>query len=525
MNILSMISTVIYTFFFIGAALTIRVEKKNILKWTSIAVLTSLGWWSFCNAFFFAADTVEQAWCWHKLSSIGWCGFVPLTSYYFLTLVNDKKKKAPWWKQLLFFTPAVVLIARNLFGDTTSLAQNIVQSTSGWGWTYENSISSFWLWAYLLYVALYLGLSFFLLYKWGKAAKHKMKKEMASGFIVLDCITILFGIVTDVIFPLTRPILPALASVGAALFGIGYFGIVCRFDIFNIDKVISAEDILKISSNPLLIVDESMEILKCNIAAEHLLGYDKNELMGENLTRLTSIPIAIDQFSCNDQLTNVVSQMHCKDGNVKDVLLSTSIANDSRNSFICIIVSCQDITKEKKTQDELELAREKYKRLADDYQKLANYDSLTGLPNRRCFFDALSNYEKQYETEKKDFTILFFDLDNFKYINDLYGHAAGDRVLIAAADKLKACMGKDEFIARLGGDEFMMIIPVAEAASIDNKMRLIHDAFSQSILLNGAPYQIHVSIGFGIFSQAKNTINLMQIADEAMYVDKQKSKA
>ncbi|MEG2316742.1 MAG: GGDEF domain-containing protein, partial [Clostridia bacterium] len=246
---------------------------------------------------------------------------------------------------------------------------------------------------------------------------------------------------------------------------------------------------------------------------------------GENLTRLTSIPIAIDQFSCNDQLTNVVSQMHCKDGNVKDVLLSTSIANDSRNSFICIIVSCQDITKEKKTQDELELAREKYKRLADDYQKLANYDSLTGLPNRRCFFDALSNYEKQYETEKKDFTILFFDLDNFKYINDLYGHAAGDRVLIAAADKLKACMGKDEFIARLGGDEFMMIIPVAEAASIDNKMRLIHDAFSQSILLNGAPYQIHVSIGFGIFSQAKNTINLMQIADEAMYVDKQKSKA
>ncbi|MEG0902381.1 MAG: GGDEF domain-containing protein [Clostridia bacterium] len=309
------------------------------------------------------------------------------------------------------------------------------------------------------------------------------------------------------------------------MFGIGYFGIVCRFDIFNIDKVISAEDILKISSNPLLIVDESMESLKCNIAAEHLLGYDKNELMGENLTRLTSIPIAIDQFSCNDQLTNVVSQMHCKDGNVKDVLLSTSIANDSRNSFICIIVSCQDITKEKKTQDELELAREKYKRLADDYQKLANYDSLTGLPNRRCFFDALSNYEKQYETEKKDFTILFFDLDNFKYINDLYGHAAGDRVLIAAADKLKACMGKDEFIARLGGDEFMMIIPVAEAASIDNKMRLIHDAFSQSILLNGAPYQIHVSIGFGIFSQAKNTINLMQIADEAMYVDKQKSKA
>ncbi|MEG1407459.1 MAG: hypothetical protein RSD23_06325, partial [Ruthenibacterium sp.] len=188
MNALSYLSVVIATSFFIGAGHIVTAERKSVLNFSGAAVLASLGWWSFCDAFFFAAETAEQAMVWHKLSAIGWCGFVACTSYYFLALVSYQKGKAKWWKQILFFTPMLVLIGKNIFGKTTSLAQNIIRPLNGVGWTYENTITSVWLWIYLLYVVAYFGFAFYFLYQWGKFAQHKMKKEMAVKFIVLDII-------------------------------------------------------------------------------------------------------------------------------------------------------------------------------------------------------------------------------------------------------------------------------------------------------------------------------------------------
>ncbi|MEG2434771.1 MAG: hypothetical protein RSB47_00425 [Ruthenibacterium sp.] len=154
MNALSFLSIVICTSFFIGAMHIVTAQRKEILNVSACAVLLTLGWWSLCNAFFFAADTPEQAWPWHRLSAFGWCGFVAATAYYFFALTNNRRIMA-WWKQLLFFAPPVILIARSLFGATTPLAQGIILSKNGFGWTYQNSVTSVWLWAYLAYVALY----------------------------------------------------------------------------------------------------------------------------------------------------------------------------------------------------------------------------------------------------------------------------------------------------------------------------------------------------------------------------------
>ncbi|MEG0680774.1 MAG: diguanylate cyclase [Eubacterium sp.] len=523
MNLLSIISIIIYTSFFIGAINIVRAERKSILNILACAVFICLGWWSFCNSFFFAATTQEQAWFWHKLSSIAWCGFVPLTVYYFFALTNYDKKIMAWWKQVLYFTLPVILIGRNLFGRTTSLAQNIVQSTNGWGWTYENSITSFWLWVYLGYVALYFGIAFYLLYQWSKSVKHKMKTEMAIRFIVLDLITILFGVVTDVILPLTTPVVPALASVGTALFGIGYFGIIYRRDVFNISLVISSDDILQTSNNLIFVIDENGEILKYNNAIGSLLGYNKSELIGTDFMKLAVGQINFKPLYSSGDLINVESKMCCKDNRVKDVLISASVAKDKQRDFLCIIVSCQDISEQKKIQGELEHERERYKELADDYLKLAYYDPLTGLPNRRHFFDTLNDFDKRYQTEKRDFAVIFMDLDHFKHANDVYGHKGGDELLIVAADKLRICVEKDEFVARLGGDEFMIIMPYTNIEDIHSKIKKIHDTFHQSILFNGQSYEIGISAGYSVFSKIGNTTQLMQEADEAMYSNKKRN--
>ncbi|MEG1577243.1 MAG: diguanylate cyclase [Oscillospiraceae bacterium] len=520
MNPLSALSTVIYTAFFIGSWHMLTAQRKSVLNRPASVVLFCLGWWSFCNSFFFAAATQEQAWFWHKLSAIGWCGFVAFTAYYFLELTGYGKPFRAWWKQALFFAPTVILLCKNLFGKTTSLAQNVVQSTSGWGWTYENSITSPWLWLYLLYVALYFITAFYLLNQWANSVNHKLKKRMALWFIALDTLTILCGVVTDVILPLTAPVLPALASVATAIFGIGYFFIIYRYDLFNINLVISSDDILRTSNNSLFVLDENQEILRCNPAAGALLGYTQSGLLGRCFANLTVEPLDFSTLNTAGSLNDGEARLLCRDGTMKDVLLSASVAEDQHNSFLCIIVSCQDVSKQKRVQEELELERENYKKLAADYQLLAYYDPLTGLPNRRQFYEKLHDFEKLYLSGGSDFAVIFLDLDNFKHANDLYGHKGGDELLIAAARKLQACAEGNEFVARLGGDEFMVIMPYTGVDFIEKKLQQIQAEFRKSVTLDGGQYEIGVSAGYGVFSQIGDATRLMQRADEAMYDEK-----
>ncbi|MEG2192411.1 MAG: diguanylate cyclase [Oscillospiraceae bacterium] len=523
MNILSAVSIIIYTSFFIGGANMLTAERKGVLNVSAAAVLMSLCWWSFCNSFFFAAATVEQAWFWHRLSSIGWCGFVALTAYYFLALTNYNEKIMAWWKKALFFLPTAILIGKNLFGKTTSLAQNIIQSTSGWGWTYENSITSFWLWAYLIYVLVYFCLAFYALYLWAKNVKHRMKRDMAVAFVILDTVTILLGVVTDVILPLTNPVLPALASVATAFFGVGYFTAIYKYDLFNINLVISSDDILQISNNSIFVTDENLEILRCSRAVAGLLGYGKNELIGENFHRLLKEKIDFEALYSGGELIDTEAKLQCKGAGVKYVLLSATAARDKHGDFLCFIISCQDVSGKKLIQEEMKIQREKYKRLANDYQQLAHYDTLTNLPNRRYFSNKLSEFEELYRSQGRDFAIIFLDLDNFKHANDIYGHGGGDELLIAAAGKLQSCALTEEFVARLGGDEFMLIMPYQDTLEVLRKMQAIKDEFERPIPFDSKGYTIGISAGYALFSQIGDITKLMEKADEAMYDSKKQS--
>ncbi|MEG0597792.1 MAG: diguanylate cyclase, partial [Oscillospiraceae bacterium] len=155
-----------------------------------------------------------------------------------------------------------------------------------------------------------------------------------------------------------------------------------------------------------------------------------------------------------------------------------------------------------------------------DYQ--AHHDPLTGLPNRRQFFDRLGTFETLYHTQGRDFAVIFLDLDNFKRANDLYGHKGGDELLIAAAGKLQACAGEEDFVARLGGDEFMVITPFTDTEAIDEKLQKIQMEFCKSVTLESGQYVLGISAGYDIFSQIGDITHLMQRADQAMYDDKKR---
>ena len=157
-----------------------------------------------------------------------------------------------------------------------------------------------------------------------------------------------------------------------------------------------------------------------------------------------------------------------------------------------------------------------------DIWKSANYDLLTGLPNRRLFSDRLTEAMKSAMREDKSFALLSLDLDRFKTINDTLGHGAGDLLLQKAGSRIKACLRDMDTVARMGGDEFTVIIP-----NISNTEQI--KIVTEKILTELAkPYQIKHqcvditgSIGIALFPQDGVKLEtLLGNADRAMYIAK-----
>jgi diguanylate cyclase (GGDEF)-like protein/PAS domain S-box-containing protein len=170
-----------------------------------------------------------------------------------------------------------------------------------------------------------------------------------------------------------------------------------------------------------------------------------------------------------------------------------------------IVLNIEDISERVETQAQME--------------KLAFYDPLTGLDNRRLFRDRLEQGLKRVRRNRKSMALLFLDLDHFKRINDNLGHDAGDELLCTVAQRLRSCVREEDIVSRLGGDEFTILlsdIGHAEAASLVAR-KILH-ALQTPIILGDQEVTISCSIGITIAPEdSMNASVLMRNADLAMY--------
>ena len=152
-------------------------------------------------------------------------------------------------------------------------------------------------------------------------------------------------------------------------------------------------------------------------------------------------------------------------------------------------------------------------------QFLATHDNLTGLPNRILFFDRLEQAIKKSRRQKRRFALFFVDLDDFKRINDSFGHIVGDQVLQAVAKVLDHAVRDSDTVARLAGDEFMIILDdVREMSDIEAIARKINKAVSQPIDGPQEAVIMTVSIGISLFPEhGEDAETLLRKADVAMY--------
>ena len=164
------------------------------------------------------------------------------------------------------------------------------------------------------------------------------------------------------------------------------------------------------------------------------------------------------------------------------------------------------------------------RRAADEIERLAFYDPLTNLPNRRMLLDRLRYALAASASHHNHGAVLFIDLDDFKTLNDTKGHNIGDLLLIEVASRLQSCMREKDTVARVGGDEFVVILEelsedsmqaAAQSESVTDK---ILAAISRPYSLQGYEYRSSTSIGISLFHNQESTMDeLLKRADTAMY--------
>jgi diguanylate cyclase (GGDEF)-like protein len=198
----------------------------------------------------------------------------------------------------------------------------------------------------------------------------------------------------------------------------------------------------------------------------------------------------------------------CTDGSMRWMRIRfKSLIDDQGHKFKLTGVS-QDITEKKRSEEMI-------------WQQ-ANFDPLTGLPNRRMFQDRLEHEIKKSHRDESPLALMFIDLDKFKEVNDTMGHDKGDILLTEAAQRIAGCVRESDTVARLGGDEFTVILSeIDDTKNIERIAQAIINALVAPFQLGEETAFVSASIGITLFpNDAANLEMLMSNADQAMYASK-----
>ena len=284
-----------------------------------------------------------------------------------------------------------------------------------------------------------------------------------------------------------------------------------------------AQHYLDVAGTILLVLrtDQTVELL--NRHGRELLGYEDGELIGKDW--YDAVVPEDDRPSRRNNFQRVLSgegqpftyhqgDVLTRSGERHTIAWRNTLLRDAAGEIVGILASGEDITERLRAEEEI--------------SRLAYFDPLTGLPNRAQLEAELRRCVNRCARSGRAVALLLVDLDNFKLVNDSFGHGAGDRLLRRIAGRLRGIEGAG-MLARLGGDEFLILLPeladdAEEAArhAADEVAARLAEPFKVS----GAEFHVHASIGISLFPEdAQAPVELLQHADMAMYQSKGRGRA
>jgi len=254
-------------------------------------------------------------------------------------------------------------------------------------------------------------------------------------------------------------------------------------------------------------------IKSCNEAAQSLLGYGEQELLGKPMVSF----IADEHRGAYDLSQEAPEARETVLRTASGQTIPVSMANSSISTedpqFRGNIYVARNITERKRAERRI--------------RYLARYDTLTKMPNRMQFQHLLQQAIARSRRNQRGLALFYLDLDRFKEVNDTFGHAAGDRTLEILSERLTRNLSKDTVIGRLAGDEFAIFIDdlpidIDNRAGLGALARTLLDEISRTFYVNQQEVYLTASVGVAICPyDAENVIDLIRNADAAMYHSKQ----
>ena len=259
------------------------------------------------------------------------------------------------------------------------------------------------------------------------------------------------------------------------------------------------------------ITDTKGIIIDVNPAFCKITGYSREEVIGQNPSILSSGKQSPDFYSEMWQTLNKYGHWQGevwnrkKEGTLYAELLTISSLFDEEGNILYYVGIFSDITRSKKQQETLE--------------QMAHYDVLTKLPNRVLLADRFTLALAHSKRQETLLAVCFLDLDNFKPVNDMYGHETGDQLLIEVAERIKSNIKIEDTVSRLGGDEFALLLGDIESfPQCELMLKHILESLAQPYVIDEQPHFISASIGVSLYPMDDADFDtLLRHADQAMY--------
>ena len=277
-----------------------------------------------------------------------------------------------------------------------------------------------------------------------------------------------------------------------------------------------AEQVVSEANSVIVILDQRGNIQRFNRLSEEYTGLKEQEVIGRNVFQLfmTKQEAAASRrniagFFRDGNSYEVERWVKTKKGQRLFLFRNKFVHSGSGKNEIFLICSGTDITEERRAQERLRV--------------LANTDTVTGLPNRNAIHQQISLALEQAGDDETG--VVYLDLDNFKKVNDAYGHMFGDQLLQAVSLAILSCLGKDQTLARLGGDEFVVLAEHTSQAALEAMASRILDRLRQPFRIGLIEVYSGCSIGVSLApAHGEDRESLIRNADTAMYHAKENGR-
>ena len=276
--------------------------------------------------------------------------------------------------------------------------------------------------------------------------------------------------------------------------------------------------VLDAAASLIVVVDAEGRLVRWNRACEELLGYSAAELDAPDAL-FDLIPADERHLAVNGMRALRAGQSpvraefnwRTRDGDLRLIDWSTTALTDPDGEVTYMVGTGIDVTDARQVEVERTAAEVRLRHVAD-------HDALTGLFNRRRFEEELDRHIALGRRYGMSGALLLLDLDDFKRVNDEFGHRAGDRVLTGVAVVLSHRLRESDVVARFGGDEFAVLMPVGGVPEATELAELLAGAINADVPTPAGP--LTASVGIALFRDLSTADEVLSRADDAMYAEK-----